>query len=211
MMRSASVESWMAASLPADPLDRLVHAGQVLRQGLDAVLLVKERGIEVLAHLVDGEVDVYRSPPAHLAYVPRLADRVREPLDVQDPEAVLGDGHQQAVRVDLLERPLSEGSGGDLPGESYHRHGVRVCGSDASDEVRGAGSAGRQTDSGYVLRPRVSVRHVGGALLVPDQDVPDVGVEQLVVDGQDASTGVSEYGVGASLLQHAKERFRASH
>jgi len=34
---------------------------------------------------------------------------------------------------------------------------------------------------------------VGGALLVPYEDMPYVGLQELIVDGDDGGTGVAEY------------------
>ena len=134
-----------------------------------------------------------------------------EPVDVQDPVAVLGDRHEQAIRVDLLERALSQRPGGDLPREGDDRGRVRVRGGDPGDQVGGARSAGGDADARLVLGAGVPVGHVGGALLVPYEYVPDGRVHKLVVDGYDAAPGVSEDCVDALLLKHAQQCLGPSH
>ena len=55
----------------------------------------------------------------------------------------------------------------------------------------------------------VALRRVTGALLVPDQDVPDLGrVEQRVVGGQDRAAGDAEDGVDAGVLERADQALR---
>ena len=124
---------------------------------------------------------------------------------------MLGDRHQETVCIDLLERSESQGSCGDLSGQSYHGNGVRIGGRDTRDQVGGPGSAGGEAHAGLVLRTCVSVRHVGGTLLVAYQYMPDGRVEKLVVDGDDTSSGISEDGVDTLVLKHTKQCLRTFH
>ena len=123
-------------------------------------------------------------------------------LGVEDPEVVLGDRHHEAVGIDFLEGLGAEEVGADLSGECDHGDGIRIGGGDSGDQVGGSGSAGGETDSGGSGSPRVTVGHVGGALLVPYEDMPYVGLQELIVDGDDGGTGVAEYAADPSVLKH---------
>ena len=78
------------------------------------------------------------------------------------------------------------------------------------DEVGGAGAAGAHAHADPAARPGVAVRRVGAALLVADEDVPDLGVvAEDVVDRQDDAARVAEQRVGALADERLHERVRA--
>ena len=152
-----------------------------------------------------------RSGSSHLTDVPCLGDGVGEPVGVQNAEVVFRDRHEEAVGIHLLEGPESQGSRTDLSGQCEHGDGVGVRGGNSRDEVGRSGTACGKTDSGASAGACITVGHVGCALLVTYEDVPDAGVVEFVVDGDDASAGVSEHRVDAFLVEHGYQCFRAFH
>ncbi len=83
--------------------------------------------------------------------------------------------------------------GGDLAGDRDERDAVEHGCGEAGDEVGRAGAGGRHAHARAARGAGVAVGHVGGALLVADQDVVDGGeVAQGVVDGEDRAAGVAE-------------------
>ncbi len=194
-----------------DQLDRGGDPGEVLGGLLDAVVLVGERLVDLGVDLVDGEVDVDRPRPPGPGDLPRLVDRVREAVDVGDAEVVLGDRHHQRVGVDLLEGLRAEDLGADLAGEGDHGHRVRVGGGDPGQHVGGARPGGRQAHAGLPGSAGEAVGGVAGALLVPDQDMPDRRFPDLVVDGDDGPSRVPEHRLDAPVLQHFQQSPGAFH
>jgi hypothetical protein len=123
---------------------------------------------------------------------------------------VLGDRDGDAGDVGFLERVGADGLGGDLPGDRDHRDGVHVRVGDRGDEVRRPGTGGRHADADLAGGDRVPLGRVAGALLVADQDVPDVrGVHQRVVGGQDRAPGQTEDDLDPYRLERTDEALRA--
>ena len=71
------------------------------------------------------------------------------------------------------------------PGDEDGGRGVEHRGGDAGGEVGRPRARGGDRDPDLAARPRVAVGHVGGALLVPHEDVADRVVQHRVVGGQD--------------------------
>ncbi len=98
----------------------------------------------------------------------------------------------------LLEGVGAEDFGGDLAGDGDDGDAVEHGGGEAGDEVGGAGAGGGHADADAAAGAGVAVGHVGGALLVADEDVVDGGeFAEGVVDGEDGAAGVAEDGGGA--------------
>ena len=77
------------------------------------------------------------------------------------------------------------------------------------DQVGRARPAGRHADPDPAGRLRVAGRRVPGALLVADQDVPDLsGVEQRVVGGQHGAARDAEHHLDADLLHGQDQGLR---
>ena len=129
---------------------------------------------------------------------------------VGDQEVVLGDRHRDAADVRLLEGVRADRLGGDLAGDRDQRDRVHVRVGDRGDEVGGAGARGRHADADLAGGLGVAGGRVARALLVADQDVPDLrGVHHRVVRGEDRTAGNAEYRVGADLLERTDEGLRA--
>ncbi len=114
---------------------------------------------------------------------------------------MLGDGQGNARDIDFLEGIGAEELGGDLAGDADHGNGVHHGGGDAGDEVGGAGAGGSDGDADFAGGAGVSVSHMGGSLLVADQDVVDRIFAQSVVDGQDGATGIAEHMANALAFE----------
>ena len=76
--------------------------------------------------------------------------------------------------VRFLERVRADRGPRHLPGDRDDRHRVHVGVGDRGDQVGGARTRGRHADPDLAGRLRVSLGGVAGALLVADQDVPDL-------------------------------------
>ena len=114
--------------------------------------------------------------------------------------------------VGLLEAVGADQRRGHLAGDRDDRHRVHVRVGDRGDQVGGARTGRRHADPDLAGGLRVTGGRVPGALLVADQDVPDLrGVQQRVVDGQDRAAGDAEDDLAADLLQRADERLGAGH
>ena len=138
-----------------------------------------------------------------------FADGGGDVFGAGDEEVVLGDGQGDAGDVDLLEGVGAEDLGGDLAGDADDGDGVEHGGGDAGDEVGGAGAGGGHADADLAGGAGVAVGHVGGALLVADEDVVDGELAQGVVDGQDGSAGIAEDGGDAFADEGGPEDFGA--
>ena len=141
---------------------------------------------------VFGDVDEDGAGAARLRDLERLADSGGDVFGAGDEVVVLGDGQGDAGDVDLLKRVGAEDLAADLSGDRHNGNAVEHGGGDAGDEVGGAGAAGGDADADLAGGAGVAVGHVGGALLVADEDVVDGELAQGVVGGEDGSAGVAE-------------------
>ena len=112
--------------------------------------------------------------------------------------------------VGLLEGVGADQRAADLPGDGDDRDGVHLGVGQRGDQVGGAGARRGHHDADPAGGVRVAAGGVAGALLVADQDVPQLlRVEQRVVDRQHRAAGDPEDDVDAELLQRAHHRLRA--
>src|SRR4029077_1688907 len=140
------------------------------------------------------DVDQHGAGAAGGRDVERFVDHARQLVDVGDQVAVLGDGAGGADDVGFLEGIAPDLSAGDLAGDGDHRHRVHVCGREPGDEVQRAGRRGGEHNTRFAAGAGVAVGHVRRALLVPHEDVLELGViRQVLVDGQVGAAGVAEY------------------
>ena len=139
-------------------------------------------------------IDEHRAGTAGGGDLEGGADGGGDVFRATDEEVVLGDGQGDAGDVDLLEGVGAEDLGGDLAGDADDGDGVQHGGGDAGDEVGGPGAAGGDGDADAAGCARVSVGHVGRALLVADQDVVDGKLAQRIVGGKDGPAGIAEDG-----------------
>ncbi len=177
-----------------------VRAGHRAVAGQQQLGGPRERGLPL--HRVLGHVDQHRAGAAGRGDVERLGDRARDLGGVGDQEVVLRDRHRDAADVGLLEGVGADRRAGDLAGDRDHRDRVHVGVRDRRDEVRRAGTAGRHADADLAGRRGVALGGVARALLVPDQDVPDLDrVVERVVRREDRAARDAEDVLGARALQ----------
>ena len=113
----------------------------------------------------------------------------------------LGDRAEDLLLRDLLARALVRGSGGATPGQDDDRQRADEGFGDAGHEVGRARAGGDAADAGLAGELRVSGRHVGRDLLVPHQDVADLGgVVESVIDRQRVATRNAEHRLTPSAL-----------
>jgi hypothetical protein len=153
-----------------------------------------------------GQVDQHRPGPAGQGQVERLGDRPRDLRGILDQEVVLRDRERDAADVGFLEGVRADRGRRHLAGDRDDRHRVHVRVGDRGDQVGRPRSRGRHADPDPAGGLRVPLRGVAGALLVPDQHVPDGGgVEQRVVRRQDRAAGDAEHDVRTDRLERVDE------
>ena len=132
----------------------------------------------------------------------RLLDRQRELPRVANLEAVFHDGARDTHHVRFLKRVLANQMALDLSRKHHHRDRVHVCGGDARNRVRGAGSRGHQHHAGLARRPCVPIRRVRRGLLVAHEHVGDFsGFEKGVVDVKNCAARVAKDEFDALVLE----------
>ena len=158
-------------------------------------------GVRRVGLLLEGvlrDVDVDGAGPPGPGDVEGLGEDAGEVVRVAHEVVVLGHRQGDAGDVDLLEGVLAEERGRDVAGDGDDRDRVELGGGDPGDEVRGGGAGGAQADAHPAGGAGVAVGGVGGALLVADEDVAQVGVvAQDVVERQDDAARVAEQDVDA--------------
>ena len=155
------------------------------------------------------DVDQHRAGAARRGDVERLGDRARDLRRVGDQVVVLGDRHRDAADVGLLEGVRADRGRRDLAGDGHDRHRVHVGVGDRRDQVGGARAARGHADADLAGGRRVALGRVAGALLVADEDVPDLGgVHQRVVRRQDRAAGDAEDGVDPDALERPDQALR---
>ena len=170
-----------------------VHVRTEAGQPGDDFLGARMRGAGLLLERVLGDVDVDRARPAGARDVERLGHDARQVVRVADQVVVLGHRQGDAVDVDLLEGVLADQRGRDVAGDRDHRDRIEERGPDARDEVGGTRARGAHAHPHPTGDAGIAVGRVGAALLVPDEDVAELGVvAQDVVERQDHAARVAE-------------------
>ena len=141
-----------------------------------------------------GDIDQDGTLAAAVGDTERIADRGSKIFDPVDEVGVLGDRDRDPCDADLLEGVSADQGIRNIAGDCDHGNAVHECGGDAGDEIRGAGTARCKDDAGLAGSAGVSVRRVGGALLMRSQDVADpVSVFiQCVIQVQDSPSGIAK-------------------
>src|SRR5450759_431318 len=121
-----------------------------------------------------------------------LAHGAGKLLRLEDEPVVFRDGRRHAEDVGLLEAVAAEERHRDLGRDRHDRRGVEPRVGEARDEVRRARARGREADARSARGPRVALRGVRRALLVPHEEVRDRRREKRVVQRQRRAAGVAE-------------------
>ncbi len=186
-----------------------VHVRPEARQPGDDLGLGRVGGPRLLLERVLGDVDVDRTRPAAPGDVERLGDDPRQVVRVADEVVVLGHRQRDAVDVDLLEGVLADQRRRHVAGDRDHRDRIEERGPDTGDEVRRARTGRAHADADPPGDPGIAVGGVGAALLVPDEDVPQLGiVAEDVVERQDHAARVAEDDVDALEEQRLAQDVR---
>ncbi len=163
-----------------------------------------------LEHVL-GDVHEDRTGPTGTGEVERLGQDPGQVVAGLDQVVVLGDRHRDAGDVGLLERIGTDRAARHLTGDRHNAHRVHVRVGDRGHQVRRARPRRRHTHPDPAGRLRIPRRRMPGALLVADQDMPDRGVEQRVVCGQDGPARDAEHHVHPERLQRTDEGRGAGH
>ena len=175
-----------------------VHVRTEAGQPGDDILRARMGGAGLLLERVLGDVDVDRARPAGARDVERLGHDARQVVRVADQVVVLGHRQGDAVDVDLLEGVLADQRGRDVAGDRDHRDRIEERGPDPRDEVGGTRARGAHAHPHPTGDTGVAVGRMRAALLVPDEDVAELGVvAQDVVERQDHAARVAEEDVDA--------------
>ncbi len=157
------------------------------RAGFRLVVLAN-RELHVL-----GNIDHHRAGTTCGGDVESFMDHARQIGHVLHEVVVLGAGAGDADGVAFLKAIRADQRGRHLGGDADQRDRVHQRVGEAGHRIGGARAGGHQHHAGLAGRAGIALRHVGGALLVPHQDVLDeVLLEHRIVDGQCRTAGISE-------------------
>ena len=115
---------------------------------------------------------------------------------------MFGAGTRDADRVAFLEGVAAHEMGRHLARDADERNGIHERVGEPGDGVRGAGPRRDQQHPAFAGGSRVPLGCMGGALLVPHQDMLDLLLlKKLVVDRQDRASGITENMFNALIRQ----------
>ena len=170
----------------------------------------------VIFHLMVGVGGVLRHVdhdgpgPSGSGDVERLLHHLGNLLGAPHEEAVLHHGARDPHHVGFLEGIGANEVARYLRGNHNQGNGVDVGGCDSSDRIGGPRTRGHHHDPRASRGSGITVRHVGGGLLVTHQDVLDpLLFEDCVINVQRGATGIAEQIFHALVLQGADQHFSA--
>ena len=186
-------------------LTRRVVAGQVhLGRPLELNLLA---GQYVLRH-----VDQYRAGPPGARDVKGFLNGRRDVPHVHHQVVVFGYRQRDARDVGLLEGVAADRRPRHLPGDAHDGHRVHLRRHQSGHQVRCPRPRGGGAYPHLARGPGVAVRGHRGGLLVPYQDVAQLGITgQRAVERQYRAAGQPEYRVHALAQQAFANDLRACH
>ncbi len=127
-----------------------------------------------------------------------------------DHEAVLHDGSGDTDHIGFLEGIGADHVARNLTGDDHHRDRVHESGSNAGDGIGRTRTGSHQHHAGLAGCPRITIGHVGGGLLVTNQDVLDgLFLEKRIVNMQNGTTRVPVDVLNAFVAQEADDHFSA--
>ena len=124
---------------------------------------------------------------------------------------MFGAGTGDPGNVHFLEGVIADQVRGNLPGDDHHGNRIHVGGGDAGHGVGGARPGGDQANPGASAGPGISVRGVHGALFVTDQDMPNVGFYQFIIDIDDGAARKTKNGIHALFFQYGHQNLGSGH
>ena len=123
-----------------------------------------------------------------------LTNRGSDILSLGDEVVVLGDRQRDPCDIRLLKCFGPDEGGSNLACNANDRRGVHHGRRDTRDHVGGAWARCRNGNAHAPARTSVSVRHMGGTLLVASQDMANRELRQCIVSRQNGSARISEHG-----------------
>ena len=94
--------------------------------------------------------------------------------------------------VGFLKRVRPNQFAADLPGDAHDRNRIEHSRRNAGNHIGSARPGSCNRHSGQSAGARIAIRHVGGALLVPDQYVMDLAVLQRVISWQNSPARIAK-------------------
>ncbi len=159
-----------------------------------------------------GDVDEDRPRPSRARDEERLADGRRDLVGLGDQVIVFRDRQGHAGHVGLLEGVRAEERRGHLPGDADDRRRVEHRRRDPGHEIGRTRPRGRDAHPDSPGGARVTIGHVGRALLVAHEHVAHRRiVEHRVVGRHDRAARVAEHDVHAFLDERLPDRVCALH
>ncbi len=127
-----------------------------------------------------------------------------------DHEAVLNDRPGDTDHVGFLEGVGADHGARHLTGNDHHRDRVHEGSGDTGDGICRARAGGHQHHAGLASRACIAIGHVGGSLLVANQDMFDgLFLEKRIVDMQNGTARVPVDVLNAFVTQGADDHFSA--
>ena len=175
--------------------------------GLARRMIGAGRELHVLRH-----VDHHRARTAAGRDIKRLVQHLGQILNAAHQPVVLGARPGDADGVAFLEGVVADQMGRHLAGDAHQRNRVHQRVGQRGHHVGGAGTRGHQHHAGLAGRAGITFGGVAGALLVPHQNVLDVGLLiELVIDWKYRTARIAENVLDAVVLHGAHDHGCAGH
>ncbi|MNV47394.1 hypothetical protein D3C71_1392620 [compost metagenome] len=155
-------------------------------------------------------VDHDRARTTGLRQIEGFFQNFRDFSGVLDHEAVLHDRPRDPDHVGFLEGIGAHHGARHLAGQDDHRNRVHVGRGNTGNGIGRAWTGGHQYHAGFTGGTGVAIRHMGGGLLVTNQDVLDFRfLEQGVVNMKKSTTRVPVDVLNAFVTQEADDHLSA--
>src|SRR5256885_2229365 len=119
-------------------------------------------------------------------------DNVGQIFDTQYQEVVLGDRLRHTENIGLLKGVASDKVASHLSGNGYDGGRVHECCCQPGNKIGGTGTAGSYTDTDLARGTSVTVGCVGSSLLMPHQDMVQLGIRgECIIKRHDSTTRVA--------------------
>ena len=162
------------------------------------------RKVKRLKLCVFGDVNQHRAGPAAPRNVERLGQRLGNFLGLGHLVVPLGDGRGDVDDVGFLKGIGAQQVRKHLPRDANQRRAVNQRIGEAGDQVRSARPAGGKYHPHPTRRPRIALRRVHSALLMPHQHMvqPVFEVVERIVNRDDGPAGIAENRIHALRQQN---------
>ena len=179
--------------------------------GPHAYLLRIAEAVKLRILDVDRDVDEDRSFPSRTRHIEGFLENPGNIVYIPHQIAVFYKGLRRSGDIRFLEHIASQKLAVDLAGDAYERDAVGKSRGDSGQQIGGSGTGGDGADADLSRYPRHAARSMGCILFCPDQNRPDIGIQDTVVEGTDRNAGVAEYLRHALQFQTLYDRIRSIH